>query len=132
MKDILERENMSHVHVSSYASSSWEAGNSPDPRAVAEGRRRGIVVTGCSEILDYESARFLDLILVMEKANYQYVQALIGNDRPERLKYLGSFEDGASNEAEIVDPYYGSSRGFASCYEHMARCCEGVMQSLTS
>jgi protein-tyrosine phosphatase len=132
MKDILRREGTSSIDVSSFASTSWEEGNAPDRRAVSEGRKRGVEIEGVSTVLTTETAMDLDLLLVMEHSNYKYVTSILPETLHHRVRYLASFEDNAPTDAEIIDPYYGSIRGFAECYEQIARSCEKLYEHLTN
>ncbi len=126
MKDILKREDLDGISVSSYGTSSWHEGDSADPRAIAEGKRRGVEIDSIASPLTADIALSLDLILVMDKSNYKNVLKLLPENMHDKVKFLGSFEPGAKTDAEISDTYYGDSQGFAKGFEHISRCCEGL------
>lgn len=131
MKDILKREDLDNaIEVHSYGTSSWHIGSSADPRAISEGRRRGVTLDSKAQQLTTAIAKGLDLILVMDKTNFENVTKLLNIEEYSKIKYLGSFEPKANNEAEIIDTYYSDESGFAKGFEHISRCCEGLLGHL--
>jgi|GEM_PF-5006728 len=130
MKDICNREGANWISVSSMATSSWETGNPPDPRAIMEGKRRGITIAGRSTQLDQSHAEEIDMFLVMDKDNHRNALSILGNSYKHKVFMLGSFEDDAQDTIEIKDPYYMG--GFENTFEQIARSCEGLYKYLCS
>lgn len=131
MKNILQRENIKDINVESYGTSSWHIGSRPDPRAIAVGEKRGVAFDSTADQLTTQKAKSLDLIFVMDSSNYKDVTKLLDRSQIDKVKYLGSYEPGASDTSEIPDTYYGDQKGFEKGFEHISRCCEALFIELT-
>lgn len=143
MLDISARENANWLSICSAATSSWETGNSRDPRAVQEGKKRGITIEGKSTQLLKSDVHKHDMFLVMDTSNYADIHDLFGSEHTEKIFMLGAFEnyDGEilrfvqddvteQNNVEIKDPYYNG--GFDKTFEQISRSCEGLYKHLSS
>lgn len=121
------------VEIDSAGTGSWHAGHPPDERSTGAARERGIELAGCArqvEVADFES---FDLILAMDRANYDELLAMAPNaDLRERVKLLREYDPEAvtAGELEVPDPYYGGADGFEDVLDLVTRACEGLLDEV--
>jgi protein-tyrosine phosphatase len=100
------------------------AGDTADPRTIEACQARGYDLGAfrCREITDRDYAD-CDLILAMDRDNLVQLEARrpVGNVTPIRL-FLG--------DAEVPDPYYGGTDGFASMMDQVEAGAERLIREL--
>jgi protein-tyrosine phosphatase len=108
----------------------FHAGNPPDPRMQQVMRARGIPVIGRSKQLDSFDMAHYDLILAMDKDNFEGAVVLARGDA-QRAK-VKLFCDYCSEhlETEVPDPYYGGDQGFDHVMDLIEDGCRGLLTSL--
>ncbi len=108
----------------------YHAGESPDRRAQAAARSRGIDLSGlrARQIRPDDFDRF-DHILVMDEDNFTAVRAACP---PARLNRIRRFLDYAPHlgTREVPDPYYGGPKGFESVLDLCTAASTGLLESL--
>ncbi|GJN15468.1 hypothetical protein PR202_gb02386 [Eleusine coracana subsp. coracana] len=113
----------------------WTQGNKADSRMRSASKKRGIEVTSISRPLRPSDFRDFDLILAMDRQNYEDILNAF-----ERWRHKEPLPDNAANkvklmcsyckthtESEVPDPYYGGPKGFekvssltfANCSKHL-------------
>ncbi len=93
-------------------------------------RARGIPVIGRSKQLDSFDMAHYDLILAMDKDNFEGAVVLARGDA-QRAK-VKLFCDYCSEhlETEVPDPYYGGDQGFDHVMDLIEDGCRGLLTSL--
>ena len=87
-------------------------GNPPDPRMSAAGKRRGLPMTGSARGIKSKDFHEFDLILAMDRANFDDLRRLAPNEAGlSRVRMFCEFCR-EFNETEVPDPYYGGLDGF--------------------
>ena len=102
-----------HVEIDSAGTISNHAGSLPDPRSIdIMIRNNHDISSQRSRIVKREDFEYYDLILAMDKSNYEDLCSLADNDA-QRSKINLVLPNGA----EVPDPYFGGDSGFESVYE---------------
>jgi len=108
-EDIAAKKELS-CEIASAGTSSFHAGEKPDPRSIAIAAENGIDISNQrSQELLVEDLEYYDIIFVMDKSNYRDAMSLASTDaQKEKIKLF--LEYGESEVAEVPDPYY--TKGF--------------------
>jgi protein-tyrosine phosphatase len=114
--------------IDSAGTSSYHAGEPPDPRTVAVARRYGIEVEHAARQIRPEDFRRFDYVLAMDRANLAKVRRLAdGRADGTHIGLLRAFDPGADGEAEVPDPYFGGPGGFEEVQAMVERACRGLL-----
>jgi protein-tyrosine phosphatase len=115
----------------SAGTSSYHIGASPDPRMTAAARQKGISLSGCGRQFEFQDFKQFNLILAMDRDNYQ---ALRARDRigkyPDKVRLMCDFCEKFSDK-EVPDPYYGGSDGFNYVIDLLLDACNGLLVHVT-
>lgn len=114
----------------SAGTSSYHIGSPPDRRMRAAAQKRGIELRG--EARQFEKADFaeFDLILAMDRENYQNICAIAPQkgDR-DKVRLMCDFATNHPDQ-EVPDPYYGGADGFNYVIDLLLDACEGLLQEV--
>lgn len=117
------------VTVDSCGTGSWHIGKSPDSRAQAAARQRGVDLSQLRarqlEAVDFD--RF-DYLLAMDDDNLASLEAM----RPvDCTAHIGLLLDFAGQPGRAVpDPYYGGEQGFDEVFDLVERAADGLIGHL--
>ena len=117
--------------IDSAGTGAYHVGEGPDPRSVAEARRRGIDISGqrARQLVPEDFARF-DHILVMDASNYQNARRLARTDEErDKVELIMNYAEPGRN-GQVPDPYWDDD-GFAGVYAMLARAVEGFVNRHT-
>jgi protein-tyrosine phosphatase len=116
--------------IDSAGTHDYHIGESPDKRAIAAAKQRGIDLTGLRarkiELNDFE--RF-DLILAMDRENLSTLQQCAPTAAHERIKLVMDFARDAYTR-EVPDPYYGGPKGFEEVLDLLEQASHGLLAEL--
>jgi protein-tyrosine phosphatase len=102
-----------HVEIDSAGTISNHAGSPPDSRSIEIMTRNNHDISSQrSRIVKHEDFEYYDLILAMDKSNYEDLCSLASNDAQKSKINLVLPHGG-----EVPDPYYGGDSGFESVYK---------------
>ncbi|AFZ33760.1 protein tyrosine phosphatase [Stanieria cyanosphaera PCC 7437] len=111
----------------SAGTSSYHIGSPPDRRMTAAATKRGIKLQGRArqfQPLDFEK---FDLILAMDKQNYQDILYLDRQDQyQDKVRLICDFAT-SYPDREVPDPYYGGSQGFEYVIDLLLDACQGLL-----
>lgn len=129
---VIERGLMGEIEVDSAGTGGWHAGNAPDRRAVAEGERRGVSMSGRARQVSASDLRDFDLVIAMDESNRRDLLALATDDEVrERIQLLRDWDpEAAGHDRAVPAPYYGGDREFAEMFDIVERACEGLIADL--
>ena len=131
MAHLLHEEGLDgRIEIDSAGTGSWHVGHSPDERSTAAARERGIELSGHARQVDLADFEAFDLILAMDRANYDELHGMApDDDARERVKLLREYDPLAveAGELEVPDPYYGGPDGFEEVLDLVTRACEGLL-----
>ncbi|SCX57638.1 low molecular weight protein-tyrosine-phosphatase [Variovorax sp. EL159] len=117
------------VEVDSAAISDEERGNPPDPRSVAEARRRGIEMHAhrARQVRTDDFARF-DLIVGMTTHHCAALRRLAPTGTAGKVHMFTEFADGI--EGDVPDPWYGGQKDFIEVFDLIDRGVDGLLAKL--
>jgi protein-tyrosine phosphatase len=118
-----------HVEVDSAAISDEERGNPPDPRSVAEAKRRGIEMHAHSarQVRKADFERF-DLIIGMTAQHCAALRRLATVGTAHKVHLFTEFADGI--EGDVPDPWYGGHNDFVEVFDLIDRGVDGLLAKL--
>ena len=112
----------------SAGTSSYHIGSPPDARMTLAAQRRGIKLTGEARQLHKSDFENFDLILAMDRDNYQGILYLDREQKyQDKVRLICEF---AANhqQQEVPDPYYGGREGFDRVIDLLLDACDGLLQ----
>jgi protein-tyrosine phosphatase len=134
MRHLLREEGLEDaIEVDSAGTGDWHVGNTPDDRSTLVARRRGIALTGRARQVDAADFEAFDLILAMDRSNYDELHGRAPDaEARERVKLLREYdpEAVAAGDLEVPDPYYGGPDGFEDVLDLVTRACEGLLDEV--
>lgn len=130
MRQLLENADCPQILCDSAGTLDAHAGNSPDPRMSAAGKRRGLPMTGRARGVRREDFENFDLIIAMDQANRSDLQTIAPN--PEAMEKVRLFCEYCRNhdDSEVPDPYYGGPKGFEHVLDLLEDGCEGLLKDI--
>ncbi|RQO55454.1 protein-tyrosine-phosphatase [Variovorax sp. KBW07] len=117
------------VDVDSAAISDEERGNPPDPRSVAEARRRGIEMHAhrARQVRSADFERF-DLIVGMTRQHCAALRRLAPQGADGKVHLFTEFADGI--EGDVPDPWYGGQQAFVEVFDLIDHGVDGLLARL--
>ncbi|HET7543634.1 MAG TPA: low molecular weight protein-tyrosine-phosphatase [Polyangiaceae bacterium] len=117
--------------IDSAGTADYHAGDAPDRRARAAGRRAGIVIEGeARPFLRGDFARF-DYVIAMDTSNVRDLGFMApGPEAAAKIRLLRSFDPAAEKDAPIPDPYYGDEAGFDHVLELCRTACRHLLEEI--
>jgi protein-tyrosine phosphatase len=131
MRHLIEQHHLQEqLKVDSAGTGGWHVGESPDARATAAARARGIKLDGHARQVRLRDFEDFDLILAMDNANARELRAIAPDEESAaKIRLLREFDPQAQS-LEVPDPYYGGSEGFEHVIDLVQAACIGVLDSL--
>ena len=134
MRALVEREGLTgRIELDSAGTGAWHVGSSPDRRATAVARARGVALAGHARQVRPQDFTDFDLLLAMDRANLEDLQRIAPGERErEKIKLLREF-DPASTDAgdlDVPDPYYGAQGGFEEVLDLVQAACAGLLERI--
>lgn len=106
----------------------YHIGSPPDRRMAAAAERRGIHLKGQARQFQRSDFADFDLILAMDRENYQDILLLDpARMYQDKVKLMCDFAK-HHREREVPDPYYGGTAGFERVIDLLLDACEGLLQ----
>lgn len=120
----------STIHVDSAGTHNYHPGSPPDDRAQKFARQRGYDLSDlrARKIRDEDFERF-DLILVMDRDNFQWIEAHCPAQELHKVRRLTEFAQHHQHDI-VPDPYYGGSAGFTLVLDLVEDACDGLLQHI--
>lgn len=128
MNHLIERESLqSKIVCDSAGTSGYHIGAPPDHRMSSAAAQRGLQLRGRSRKLHPGDLQQFDLILAMDRENYQDILYLDREDKYQDKVYLICDFATRYSEREVPDPYYGGRQGFERVMDLLFDACEGLL-----
>lgn len=131
MNHLIEEAGLSdRIHCDSAGTSGYHIGEKPDRRMTIAANARGIEMKGRSRAFDRQDLEQFDLILAMDRSNYQGILALDpGGNHADKVQMMCSYCR-HHRDREVPDPYYGGADGFDYVIELLMDACEGLLDAV--
>lgn len=130
MNYLIDQANLrDQIICDSAGTAGYHIGNPPDRRmAVAAVSQLGIKLRGQARQFKKSDFETFDLILAMDRENYQDILSLdrAGQYR-DKVRLMCDFCSSHSTK-EVPDPYYGGSEGFNHVIDLLLDACNGLLQ----
>lgn len=111
----------------SAGTSGYHIGAAPDRRMNAAANKRGIELQGKSRKLKPGDLQQFDLILAMDRENYQDILYLDREGKYEaKVRLMCDFATKKTDQ-EVPDPYYGGQDGFNYVIDLLFDGCAGLL-----
>ena len=111
----------------SAGTSGFHIGASPDSRMNAAAIKREIELQGKSRKLTPKDLQRFDLILAMDRENYQDILYLDREGKYEdKVRMICEFAT-QKTDKEVPDPYYGGQEGFDYVIDLLFDACAGLL-----
>lgn len=118
------------IECDSAGTSSYHVGSPPDRRMTDSLKKRGYVVAGRARQFQVEDFEEFDLILAMDRDNYQ---GILIQDRQgkyhHKVKLMCDYAQNF-NDKEVPDPYYGGQAGFDHVIDLLEDACQQLLAGL--
>jgi len=119
------------MQVDSAGTGGWHVGEPPDKRSQLIAKLSGIDISSQRarqvRISDFEE---FDCILAMDTANFKDLVALAPNlELAKKVKLILDYSFPGQN-ANVPDPYYGSSEGFSQTFSLLENAIESFIAQL--
>ena len=106
----------------------YHIGSSPDRRMTAAANDRGIQLQGKARQFQKSDLQQFDLILAMDRENYQNILSLATTQAERDKVHLMCDFCTKHNVKEVPDPYYGGPEGFVQVLDLLQDACEGLLK----
>lgn len=124
---IKEADLTNRIVCDSAGTSGYHIGASPDRRMNAAAIKRGIELRGKSRKLTPLDLQRFDLILAMDRENYQDILHLDREGKYEdKVRLMCDFATNKTDR-EVPDPYYGGQDGFDYVIDLLLDSCAGLL-----
>jgi protein-tyrosine phosphatase len=118
------------VEIDSAGTGAWHVGESPDERATASARRRGIDISMQSarkvRLEDFDE---FDLLLAMDHENHMHLMHMAPDEHRHKVRLFLEFAPDQP-EREVPDPYYGGGQGFEHVLNLVEAASRGLMKDI--
>lgn len=128
-RNALQAEGLIHeIECDSAGTIDAHVGNPPDRRMREVAQDRGVAIRGHARQIQASDLEEFDLILVMDRDNYESVKALdVRKAYSHKIKLFCEFAT-SSDEEEVPDPYYGGPEGFETVMDILEDGCSGLVE----
>ncbi len=132
MRHLLEGVGLGAVvEVDSAGTAGYHAGDPPDARARAAGRRFGVEVGGRARQFKRADFDRFDYVLAMDRANFDDLAELATSaEARQKLHLLRSFDPSSLQGASVPDPYYGDDEDFDDVVRICLAACTPLLEKL--
>lgn len=133
MNYLIESANLGeHIICDSAGTAGYHIGKPPDERmAVAAASQLGIQLCGQARQFKKSDFETFNLILAMDRENYQNILALdpVGQYR-DKVRLMCDFCSRHTTK-EVPDPYYGGPEQFHQVIDLLLDACDGLLQHVS-
>ena len=131
MNHLIQQHNLGDmITCDSAGTSSYHIGSPPDGRMTQAARKRGITMEGQARQFTVEDFEDFDLILAMDRDNYEQICSLDRKSQyRDRVKLMCDYCRDYDVQ-EVPDPYYGGPEGFNYVIDLLLDSCENLLKEL--
>jgi protein-tyrosine phosphatase len=120
------------IECDSAGTANYHTGSAPDRRMQAAAAQRHLPMKGSAREFTKADFTTFDLILAMDRENYQNILALDPQAQyRDKVKLMCDFVTHHPDK-EVPDPYYGGAAGFDYVIDLLTDACSGLLSKLES
>lgn len=130
MNHLIDQADLSDkIYCDSAGTSSYHIGSPPDRRmSAAASAKLGIKLLGQARQFQKSDFQEFDLILAMDKDNYQDILAVDrSGEYHHKVRLMCDFCSQHTLK-EVPDPYYGGTEGFNQVIDLLMDACSGLLE----
>ncbi|MEM8672897.1 MAG: low molecular weight protein-tyrosine-phosphatase [Cyanobacteria bacterium P01_G01_bin.67] len=116
------------ITCDSAGTSGYHIGAAPDRRMNTAAKKKGLELQGKSRKLKPADLQHFDLILAMDRENYQDILYLDREGKYEDKVMLICEFAAQRQDREVPDPYYGGQDGFDYVIDLLFDACSGLLE----
>jgi protein-tyrosine phosphatase len=134
MNYLLEKHGLQgQIVCDSAGTGGYHIGNPPDRRMNAAAQTKlGITLQGAARQFSRQDFEKFDLILAMDRENYQDILRLDREEKySDKVRLMCEFCQKYPDE-EVPDPYYGGTEGFNYVIDLLMDACSGLLHEIES
>ena len=133
MNHLVAKSSLStDIECDSAGTANYHTGNPPDRRMQAAAVKRNIPMIGSARQFTTADFTAFDLILAMDRENYQNILALDPQQQyRDKIKLMCDFASKHPDQ-EVPDPYFGGAEGFDYVIDLLTDACGGLLAQLES
>lgn len=128
---IKEKRLEKKFQSASCGTASYHIGEAPDSRTIAVARKNNIPMAHLGQQLKKQDLKSYDLILAMDKSNFNDILKLASPEDASKVLLFRSF-DPEPNDGNVADPWYGNAKDFDLAFEVIDRTCDGLIEALVN
>lgn len=134
MHQIVEREGLgAEFEIDSAGTYGGHAGDLPDPRMRAAGKKRGYNFTHRSRKVRSEDFEHFDLLLAMDDSVYESLSRLAPSvEALQKLERMANYIPRHFGYDYVPDPYYEGAEGFELVLNMLEEGCEELYERVMS
>lgn len=117
------------IQADSCGTSNYHIGELADHRTRTNAKKNGVNIEHRGRQLQDKDLEEYDIVLAMDKSNYQYILGLSGAQQHAHKIYLMRTFDPLPGD-EVPDPYYSGEDGFQDVFEILSRSVDGLIERL--
>lgn len=125
---VIEQEGVAHLfEIDSAGLGNWHVGQSPDSRAQAAARRRGMDIScqSARQITRGDFTRF-DLLLAMDGSNVEELVQLAPKSERHKIRRFLDFAPHVGAQ-DVPDPFFGGREGFDRALDLIEEAARGLL-----
>ena len=131
MRYLVAEAGLEHaIEIDSAGTAGYHSGESPDARARAAGRRRGIDIKGRARRVEPADFDRFDYVLAMDGSNLEDLLSIAPEAAKHPVRRLRSFDPASPRDSSVPDPYYGGEDGFDEVLDQCLAACAGLLNHL--
>ena len=133
MNHLIEKADLqAKITCDSAGTSGYHIGAAPDRRMSSAAANRGIKLQGQARKLKPSDLQHFDLILAMDRENYQDIVYLDREGKYEdKVRLMCDFAT-QKPDKEVPDPYYGGQDGFDYVIDLLLDACAGLLEHVVN
>lgn len=119
------------IFVDSAGTSHWHVGQGPNPPSRRVWEKAGYNFEHIASQFNYSRLVAADLVLVMDRDNFQEVSKYVTNDEEEnKIYFLRQFDLTQTDSLEVPDPYSMPDSAFEEVLEMVESATDGLIAKL--
>lgn len=127
---VKERGLESYFYIDSAGTSAYHIGEPANSKSRQVAERHGVELRSRARRFEEGDLEEFDLILAMDRENYDNLKQLDSNGRySDKILLMRDF-DPQPGDGEVPDPYYGGMDGFQHVFEVLRRSCNELLNEL--
>lgn len=130
-RDLVEKEGLSHaIEIDSAGTHAYHVGNSPDKRAQATAKGRGVDLSDLlARRVDPADFEVFDYVMAMDQDNYISLSQICPDQHVDKIYMFMDFAPHMRTR-EVPDPYYGGPAGFDRVFDLVEAASAGLLEEI--